>query len=187
MLNLTQATKCRFRPSGTCQEVSEPTGEFARRIVTRNVGPFKVRGYDLAVDSSRASLRRCAASAQMSWRHNPDRFSNHSWGPLGENPLVMTDSHNLGFKASSANDDNLVILEGNAPLAVVYAMNIIAIFQNYHLEKAQERVRAKYFRINDRLAAKPRKKGSAESKICDASCLPHPDRSLGSNLFVVRV
>lgn len=51
--------------------------------------------------------------------------------PFGPNPVVMTGSHNLGFKASSENDDNLVIIEGNAPLAVAYAINIIAIFQAY--------------------------------------------------------
>jgi phosphatidylserine/phosphatidylglycerophosphate/cardiolipin synthase-like enzyme len=44
----------------------------------------------------------------------------------------MTGSHNLGFKASSANDDNLVIIEGNAALAAAYAINIVAIFQTYH-------------------------------------------------------
>ena len=51
--------------------------------------------------------------------------------PFGDNPVVMTGSHNLGFKASNANDDNLVIIQGNAPLAVAYAINIIAIFQTY--------------------------------------------------------
>jgi hypothetical protein len=51
--------------------------------------------------------------------------------PFGENPVVMTGSHNLGFKASNANYDNLAIIEGNAPLAAAYAINIIAIFQNY--------------------------------------------------------
>jgi hypothetical protein len=51
--------------------------------------------------------------------------------PFGESPVVMTGSHNLGFKASNANDDNLVIIEGNGPLAAAYAINIIAIFQSY--------------------------------------------------------
>jgi phosphatidylserine/phosphatidylglycerophosphate/cardiolipin synthase-like enzyme len=51
--------------------------------------------------------------------------------PFGENPVVMTGSHNLGFKASTANDDNLMIIEGNAPLAAAYAANIIAIYQAY--------------------------------------------------------
>jgi phosphatidylserine/phosphatidylglycerophosphate/cardiolipin synthase-like enzyme len=51
--------------------------------------------------------------------------------PFGQNPVVMTGSHNLGFKASSQNDDNLMIVEGNAPLAAAYAANIIAIYQAY--------------------------------------------------------
>jgi hypothetical protein len=51
--------------------------------------------------------------------------------PFGQNPVVMTGSHNLGFKASNANDDNLVIIQGNAPLAAAYAINIVAIYQTY--------------------------------------------------------
>jgi hypothetical protein len=51
--------------------------------------------------------------------------------PFGIKPVVMTGSHNMGHKASSANDDNLMIVEGNAPLAAAYAANIIAIYQTY--------------------------------------------------------
>lgn len=51
--------------------------------------------------------------------------------PFGEKPVVMTGSHNLGYKASHANDDNLMIVEGNAALAAAFAVNIIAIYQSY--------------------------------------------------------
>jgi phosphatidylserine/phosphatidylglycerophosphate/cardiolipin synthase-like enzyme len=51
--------------------------------------------------------------------------------PFGDKPVLMTGSHNLGYKASHANDDNLLIVENNAPLAIAYALNIIAIFQTY--------------------------------------------------------
>jgi phosphatidylserine/phosphatidylglycerophosphate/cardiolipin synthase-like enzyme len=51
--------------------------------------------------------------------------------PFGEHPVVMTGSHNMGPKASEKNDDNLIIVENNAPLAQAYAVNIIAIYQNY--------------------------------------------------------
>jgi phosphatidylserine/phosphatidylglycerophosphate/cardiolipin synthase-like enzyme len=51
--------------------------------------------------------------------------------PFGARPVVMTGSHNLGLKASSENDDNLVIVEGNGPLAAAYAINIVATFQAY--------------------------------------------------------
>ena len=55
--------------------------------------------------------------------------------PFGQHPVVMTGSHNLGYKASHANDDNLVIVEGNGPLAAAYAINIIAIYQILSLEQ----------------------------------------------------
>jgi PLD-like domain len=51
--------------------------------------------------------------------------------PFGKKPVVMTGSHNLGHKASTANDDNLMIVEGNAALAAAYAVNIITIYQTY--------------------------------------------------------
>jgi phosphatidylserine/phosphatidylglycerophosphate/cardiolipin synthase-like enzyme len=51
--------------------------------------------------------------------------------PFGEKPVVMTGSHNLGHKASTKNDDNLMIVEGNPALAAAYAINIIAIYQTY--------------------------------------------------------
>ncbi|MGA7805056.1 phospholipase D-like domain-containing protein [Bradyrhizobium sp.] len=51
--------------------------------------------------------------------------------PFGDNPVVMTGSHNLGAKASLKNDDNLMIIEGNRELAAAYAANIIAIYQAY--------------------------------------------------------
>jgi len=51
--------------------------------------------------------------------------------PFGNHPVLMTGSHNLGYKASTENDDNLVIIEGNAPLAAAYAINIISIYQTY--------------------------------------------------------
>lgn len=51
--------------------------------------------------------------------------------PFGKHPVLMTGSHNLGYKASTENDDNLVVIEGNAPLAAAYAINIIAIYQSY--------------------------------------------------------
>jgi hypothetical protein len=51
--------------------------------------------------------------------------------PFGKKPVVITGSHGLGYKASTKNDDNMMIVEGNAPLAAAYALNIIAIYQTY--------------------------------------------------------
>jgi phosphatidylserine/phosphatidylglycerophosphate/cardiolipin synthase-like enzyme len=51
--------------------------------------------------------------------------------PFGKNPVVMTGSHNLGPKASSKNDDNLLIIEGANGLASEYALNILGVFSHY--------------------------------------------------------
>jgi len=51
--------------------------------------------------------------------------------PCGENPIVMTGSHNMGKTASQKNDENLVIIEGNKELAQAYAVNIMSIYNNY--------------------------------------------------------
>ena len=58
--------------------------------------------------------------------------------PFGAKPVVMTGSHNLGHKASIANDDNLMIIEGNAAIAASYAVNIIAIYQNFRFNAYAE-------------------------------------------------
>ena len=52
--------------------------------------------------------------------------------PFGANPVVMTGSHDFSEEASRARDGSLTIVQGNAPLAAAYAVNIIAIYQSYH-------------------------------------------------------
>ena len=52
--------------------------------------------------------------------------------PFGENPVVMTGSHNMGDKASQSNDDNLNIIVGNPALAQQYAVNILSVYDHFH-------------------------------------------------------
>lgn len=51
--------------------------------------------------------------------------------PFGTKPVVITGSHNMGQKASSANDDNMNIIEGNAALAQAYAIHMLAVYHHY--------------------------------------------------------
>ena len=51
--------------------------------------------------------------------------------PLGPHPVVLTGSHNLGPKASSTNDENLLIIRDNPELADAYATNIMAVYNQY--------------------------------------------------------
>jgi phosphatidylserine/phosphatidylglycerophosphate/cardiolipin synthase-like enzyme len=51
--------------------------------------------------------------------------------PFGEDPVVMTGSHNLGPKASKTNDENLLIIRGLPGVAAAYATNIMSIYNQY--------------------------------------------------------
>jgi len=60
-------------------------------------------------------------------------------GPMDEeNCAVITGSHNLGYKASYDNDENLLIIRGNQSLAVGYAVHFIDVYQHY-LMRAKHR------------------------------------------------
>jgi phosphatidylserine/phosphatidylglycerophosphate/cardiolipin synthase-like enzyme len=45
--------------------------------------------------------------------------------------VVITGSHNLGYKASYCNDDNLVIVRGNQALAQAYAVHVLDLYDHY--------------------------------------------------------
>jgi len=47
------------------------------------------------------------------------------------NPVVITGSHNFSAPASESNDENLLIIRGNAALAERYAVNIMSTYQHY--------------------------------------------------------
>jgi phosphatidylserine/phosphatidylglycerophosphate/cardiolipin synthase-like enzyme len=51
--------------------------------------------------------------------------------PLGDDPVVITGSHNLGPKASGTNDENLLIIRGAPAVAQAYATNIMAVYNQY--------------------------------------------------------
>jgi phosphatidylserine/phosphatidylglycerophosphate/cardiolipin synthase-like enzyme len=45
--------------------------------------------------------------------------------------VVITGSHNLGYKASYANDENLLIIKGNRALAIAYMVHILDVQDHY--------------------------------------------------------
>jgi phosphatidylserine/phosphatidylglycerophosphate/cardiolipin synthase-like enzyme len=48
-----------------------------------------------------------------------------------EQCTVVVGSHNLGNKASSTNDENLLIIEGNVSLACAYAVHVLDVYDHY--------------------------------------------------------
>lgn len=62
--------------------------------------------------------------------------------PMSETDcIVVTGSHNLGFKASYANDENLAIIRGNRALACAYAVHVLDVYEHYRFRAVQEEIR----------------------------------------------
>ncbi|HEX6703459.1 MAG TPA: phospholipase D-like domain-containing protein [Albitalea sp.] len=59
--------------------------------------------------------------------------------PMSETDCaVITGSHNLGFKASYANDENMLVIRGNRPLALAYAAHVLDVYEHYKFRAALE-------------------------------------------------
>lgn len=57
--------------------------------------------------------------------------------PLSSDCVVVTGSHNLGYKASYCNDENLLIFQGNQRLAQAYATHLIDLYDHYRFRAVQ--------------------------------------------------
>jgi len=51
--------------------------------------------------------------------------------PFTDDSVVITGSHNLGFKASYSNDENMVIVRGNRAVAEAYAAHVLDVYEHY--------------------------------------------------------
>jgi phosphatidylserine/phosphatidylglycerophosphate/cardiolipin synthase-like enzyme len=67
--------------------------------------------------------------------------------PFTDHCSVVTGSHNLGFKASYANDENLVIIRGNRHVAAAYTAHVLDVYDHFRwrwrLQEAKAQRRAK--------------------------------------------
>jgi phosphatidylserine/phosphatidylglycerophosphate/cardiolipin synthase-like enzyme len=51
--------------------------------------------------------------------------------PFTDDSVVVTGSHNLGFKASYSNDENLVIIRNDRAVAEAYAAHVLDVYEHY--------------------------------------------------------
>jgi len=63
--------------------------------------------------------------------------------PLSDNGLVVMGSHNLGYKASYENDENLLIIRNNKKLIEAYAVHILDVYDHYRFRAVQLDLEAK--------------------------------------------
>jgi phosphatidylserine/phosphatidylglycerophosphate/cardiolipin synthase-like enzyme len=51
--------------------------------------------------------------------------------PFGEDPVVVTGSHNFSISASEKNDENFIVVRGDRRLAEAYAVNVESAWRHY--------------------------------------------------------
>nr|WP_246413231.1 phospholipase D-like domain-containing protein [Methylobacterium brachythecii] len=103
-------------------------------------------------ESSRVVMVRAAAITQQTGDLRPELLSaGHAIihdkiiviDPMDPvNCTVITGSHNLGYKASYQNDENLLIVRGNQALAISYAIHVLDVYDHYVMRaKLQDQLR----------------------------------------------
>jgi phosphatidylserine/phosphatidylglycerophosphate/cardiolipin synthase-like enzyme len=63
--------------------------------------------------------------------------------PLSPDCAVILGSHNLGYKASYSNDENMVIVTGHRELAIAYAVHVLDVYDHYRFRAIQNDRRKK--------------------------------------------
>src|SRR5262249_12828471 len=65
--------------------------------------------------------------------------------PFTDDSVVVTGSHNLGFRASYNNDENMLVIRGNRGVAQAYAAHVLDVYEHYRWRwKIQQPVRDKF-------------------------------------------
>jgi phosphatidylserine/phosphatidylglycerophosphate/cardiolipin synthase-like enzyme len=65
--------------------------------------------------------------------------------PFSPKCVVVTGSHNLGYRASFNNDENLLIIEGHKRLAEAYAVHVMDVYDHYRWRWQLERKKGAAF------------------------------------------
>jgi phosphatidylserine/phosphatidylglycerophosphate/cardiolipin synthase-like enzyme len=63
--------------------------------------------------------------------------------PLSDAGAIVVGSHNLGFKASYENDENLLIIRGNRALAEAYMVHVLDVYEHYRYRALQRDMKDK--------------------------------------------
>ena len=61
--------------------------------------------------------------------------------PQSPNCSVILGSHNLGFKASYSNDENMVIVSGHRELAMAYAVHVLDVYDHYRFRAIESELK----------------------------------------------
>jgi phosphatidylserine/phosphatidylglycerophosphate/cardiolipin synthase-like enzyme len=68
--------------------------------------------------------------------------------PFTDDGVVVTGSHNLGFKASYSNDENLVIIRNDRGVSEAYAAHVLDVYEHYRWRwRIQAPIRAEFDKL----------------------------------------
>ncbi|HEX4591204.1 MAG TPA: phospholipase D-like domain-containing protein, partial [Gemmataceae bacterium] len=71
--------------------------------------------------------------------------------PFTDDSVVVTGSHNLGFKASYSNDENLLIIRNDRAVAEAYAAHVLDVYEHYRWRwRLQQPIRDEFQRLKDK-------------------------------------
>jgi phosphatidylserine/phosphatidylglycerophosphate/cardiolipin synthase-like enzyme len=71
--------------------------------------------------------------------------------PFTDDSVVITGSHNLGYKASYSNDENMLIIRRNRPVAEAYAAHVLDVYEHYRWRwRLQAPIRDKFAQLKKR-------------------------------------
>jgi phosphatidylserine/phosphatidylglycerophosphate/cardiolipin synthase-like enzyme len=62
--------------------------------------------------------------------------------PLSDDCSVVLGSHNLGYKASYSNDENMMIVSGHRALAEAYMVHVLDVYEHYRFRAVQAEIEA---------------------------------------------
>ena len=65
--------------------------------------------------------------------------------PMSPDCVVVTGSHNQGYRASYNNDENLLIVRGHQPLAQAYAVHVMDVYDHYRFRYVMDKAGAAAF------------------------------------------
>jgi hypothetical protein len=100
--------------------------------------------------------------------------------PFTDDSVVVTGSHNLGFKASYSNDENMLIIRGNRSVAEAYAAHVLDVYEHYRWRwRLQQPIRDQFERLK---VAQPKAKMADLWKQAVAKVRPKVVREAWRNL-----
>lgn len=142
MRRVVKTEPARSKARGAIKPASKKSGTGTSKKTAQSKEPKPTRAIYKNPKAPKVLMIRAAAVGKFdlvgNWEHELLRYGQaiiHDKivviDPFAENCVVITGSHNLGYKASYANDENMLIIKGNRDLATAYAVHILDVYEHY--------------------------------------------------------